>query len=602
MTRPIDEISWLLNHPQFEERPATLTEFLGADYLNIEDKVRAEIRNVLADIFGEEVGTENPSKFMRALFTGGIGIGKTTVASICLTYLVHWTLCLKDPQDFFDLIPGSRIAFVMMSTSERQAKDVIFGDVKERILHSPWFKRYPFDPKFRTRFEFPKYVVILPLGSEEIAAEGMNVLGGVIDEIDSGKVTDRKIYMQTAYETIENRIDSRYGDKGLIFLIGQRKSQSGFAQTMLDDFQERDDAYAHVMTIWESRGVDYYEAEDGSNLLFHYDLSRKEFIPQGVIDEGLIDPAQPSVLSVPVMYRKAFELNPEKALKDLAGIPPAVGDPFISYAHKILECRDRWVEEFGDDPIVNKDGQFRKDWKSTDSVPRVAHIDVGFSGDGDALGLAMGHVRRMVEIDGELKPYIVFDFLYQKTVPSGHEIFLGDVRHLVYDLKEHFKFKISQVSLDGFQSQDTIQQFNRRRIQSCYLSVDKEKLPYYDLREAIYEGRVAFPPYIVRSKYDDTKDVEIAVQELSELTDEGKKIDHPSTGSKDVADAMAGVTFTLMGDRRFHRKVVSMSGYRQQRVSGDSTLHPAYLGDEGIHAPRPPTGTFSSPKGVQSPW
>lgn len=597
----MNEIEWLLKNPQFEERPATLEEFLGPDYLNIAEKVRPSIREVLSEIFGEDVQTENPSKYMRALFTGGIGIGKTTVASICLTYLVHWTLCLRDPQDFFDLIPGSRIAFVMMSTSERQAKDVIFGDVKERIRHSPWFKRYPYDPKFKNRFEFSKYVVILPLGSEEIAAEGMNVLGGVIDEIDSGKVTDRKIYMQTAYETIENRISSRYGERGLIFLIGQRKSQSGFAQTMLDEFNERDDAYAHVMTIWESRGMDYY-ADEGDLDLFYYDLTRKEFVPQGVINEGLIDPNQASILSIPSLYRKDFEMNPEKALKDLAGIPPAVGDPFISYTHKITECRDRWIEEFGDASPVDKDGRFQEGWKATDSVPRVAHIDIGFSGGGDALGLALGHVRRMVEVDGELKPYIVFDLLYQKTVPAGHEIFLGDIRHLIYDLKEHYRFKLTQVSLDGFQSQDTMQQLQRRRIGTSYLSVDREKLPYFDLREAIYEARVAFPPYIVRSKHDETKEVEIAVVELSELTDEGKKIDHPSTGSKDVADAMAGVTFTLMGDRRFHRKVVSLSDYRQKRVVGDESLHPAYRGDPGIHSPRAPTGIISMPKGVTNPW
>ena len=65
------------------------------------------------------------------------------------------------------------------------------------------------------------------------------------------------------------------------------------------------------------------------------------------------------------------------------------------------------------------------------------------------------------------------------------------------------------------------------------------------------------------------------MQELSELIDAGKKVDHPATGSKDVADAMAGVTFTLMGDRRYHRKVVSMGQYRKenQRGSGDDSLY-----------------------------
>ena len=599
----LSEIDWLLEHPDFEERPATLTEFLGPRYLNIESTTRAAIRKALSDIFGEEVQTSNPSLYYRAFLTGGIGIGKSTMAAIALTYLVHWTLCLKNPQKFFNLMPGSRIAFVMMSTSERQAKDVIFGDVKQRIKHSPWFDRYPYDPSFKNRFEFPKHVVIIPLGSEEVAAEGMNVLGGVIDEIDSGKITDRKVYMENAMETIENRIRSRFGNRGLLILIGQLKSSSGFAQRLYDDFSSRDDAYVERMTIWESMGEDFYrDDKTGEVKYFYYDIQRKEFIPNGAIEAGILDVSSEHILTVPEVYLGDFQRNPEKALKDLAGIPPAVGDPFISYTHLIAAARDQWVDEFGPTPPADQDGFIDPNWKASDSLPRVLHIDLGLSGDGDALGLAMGHVRRMVEVDDELKPYIVFDLVYQKSVPPGHEIFIGDIRRIVYDLIDHHGFKISMITMDGFQSQDSMQQFRRRRIPADYVSVDREKLPYFDLREAIYESRVAFPPYVVRSRQDETKTIEIAINELSQLTDTGRKVDHPPGGSKDVADAMAGVTFTLMGDRRYHRNVVSMSTYRQRRAVGDQQLHPAFLGDPGVRTPVPQSGIATISKGVYNPW
>jgi hypothetical protein len=594
------EFEWLQAHPQFVERPASLAEFLGSDYLAIEDRVRQRIRDALVEIMGEEVQSENPSKVLRAIMVGGIGIGKTTIASIVLCYLVHWTLCLRNPQQYFGLLDGSRIAFMMMSTSERQAKDVIFGDVKERILYSPWFKKYPYDPKFKNRFEFPKHVVIIPGGSEDTQFEGYNVLGGVIDEIDSHKVTERKMYAQVGYETIVNRITSRYGDKGLIVLIGQRKSQSGFAEMMYQEFQNRPDAYAENMTIWESRGDDFYADENGEVQKFYYDVMRKQTIPPQVISEGLIEVDDENILAIPQLYYDEFRRQPEKALKDLAGLPPAVGDPFISLTHKIHECVDRWVADYGDEPPVGPDGRLASWFNCRETLRRVGHLDIGFSGAGDALGFAMGHVREMVEIDGEHKPYIVFDLLYQKTAPPGHEIFLGEVRHFIYDLRHQHKFKLELVTMDGFESSDTMQQLPRRRIYTDYLSVDKQMLPYYDLREAIYEDRVAFPPYMVRSRQDDTKLVNIATQELSELVDAGKKVDHPPTGSKDVADSMAGVTFTLMGDRRYHRKVTSIAQYRQQqRVVGDDSLHPAYLGSPEVHAPAPPPGIGATgPRGV----
>jgi hypothetical protein len=54
---------------------------------------------------------------------------------------------------------------------------------------------------------------------------------------------------------------------------------------------------------------------------------------------------------------------------------------------------------------------------------------------------------------------------------------------------------------------------------------------------------------------------------LSQLVDDGKKIDHPQNGSKDVSDAMAGVVHVLMGDRSF-RRGVSLQQQRTSRADG----------------------------------
>ena len=166
----------------------------------------------------------------------------------------------------------------------------------------------------------------------------------------------------------------------------------------------------------------------------------------------------------------------------------------------------------------------------------------------------MGHVPEMVEREGELKPYIVIDMLLRIHAPAGREIFIGDVRRIIYHLRDDLGFKITRVSMDGFQSTETRQQLERRRIETEIVSVDRTTLPYEDLREAIYENRIDFPKYMIRLRDDDTEMTEILVKELSELVDDGKKVDHSETGSKDVADAVAGVVYGLMGDRTYHRK------------------------------------------------
>jgi hypothetical protein len=588
------ELAWLKANPSFEERPATLEEFLGPEYLNTGDKIRKRVRKELGEIMGDQVSGDRPTAYPEALITGGIGIGKTTIASIVLPYLAHWLLCLKDPQDFFDLLPGSRIALMQMSTSEKQALEVVFGDIKARIQHSPWFKNHPYDPSFKNQLRFDKDIWIIPGDSTDLTFEGYNIFGGIIDEADSHKVTLVKDYAEEGFNAISNRITSRFHSKGFLMIIGQMKMSEGFAARKFAEFSAKPDAYAVRLAIWDSMGDDfegYEKDENGVTKKFAYDVQRKQIIPNGVVK---LLAQSDQVLWIPELYRRQFTNNPEKALKDLAGMPPLVTDPFISLVNKINAARDRWIKRYpGMKSPVDKDGRIQSWFTAPNTIKRVAHLDLAYSGDGDALGFAMGHVPEMVDINGERKPYIVIDLLYRLKARPGGEIFLGDIRSFIYMLRDQLKFKLATVTMDGFESTDTMQQLQRKRFQAEYVSVDKQILPYHDLREALYEDRIDFPPYIVEIQRDSgSEEVEILVHELMHLVDTGKKIDHPLNGSKDVADAVAGVTFTLMGDRRYHNNAPNFrtppTSQERERPQFAGVTHPAFRGDFGMTAPLPP--------------
>jgi hypothetical protein len=586
------ELKWLKVNPAFRERPATLLEFLGSDYLNIERKVRPRIKEVLADIMGHNVDGTRMTRFPRAMITGGIGIGKTTIASIVLPYMAHWVLCLTDPQDYFSLLPGSRIAFMQMSTSENQAKEVVFGDIKARIQYSPWFQEnYQYDPSFKNQLRFPKDVWILPGDSAETTFEGYNILGGILDEADSHKVTKDKDYADQGYNTINSRVESRFGNRGFVLVIGQMKKSEGFAARKYKEFVDDDEAYTARMAIWESLGWEKFLKPDGTRDSFWYDVKRKSIAPDAA---GLISDDE-NVLEIPKTYLNPFRISPEKALRDLAGIPPAVGDPFISLEYKISEARDRWMaNNEGLSTPMRPDGRIERWFRATTPLKRVAHLDLAYSAEGDAMGFAMGHIKEVVEIDGEKKPYIAFDLLARWKAAPGTELMLADARRFIYALRDDLGFKIKKVTMDGFQSTDTRQQLTKRRFESEHISPDKSKLPYEDLREAIYENRVEFPKYCVYLNPGDTDLVEIAYKELSQLTDLGLKIDHPNKGSKDVADAMACVTYTLMGDRSYRSKVVNIETARQARATGTE-------GGPGMMAGHPALGAWGLGGGAPVP-
>jgi hypothetical protein len=619
------ETDWLIKYPWFTERPASIVEFLGPGYLDIEALIRPGLRQALINIFGEEPDAHFIcKKYEEAMFTGAIGIGKTTFASIALPYMVHWVLCLENPQEFFELLAGSRIAFMQMSTSEKQATGVVFGDIFARIKNSEWFaNNYPHDPKFEKQIKFPKDIWILPGGSLETSFEGYNILGGVLDEMDSHKQTEEKDYADVGFDAINSRIASRFpifgddgmeaGHKGLIICIGQMKKGNGFAARKMKEMQQNPKAYVWRQTIWESFGWERYtDKRTGKRNSFWYDTKRKKIIPDLAVP--MLEKVD-HVMEIPSTYRRQFETNPEKALRDLAGIPPAASDPFISLVDRVEECREKWVQRFtnnrdirfsswkpespvGDDPHRI---QFAP-WFRSNSDPRKrhVHIDLGYSADGDALGLAMGHIDSLVEIENELKPYIVFDALMRMHAPPGQEILIQDVRRIVYELREDRGFRIYSVSMDGFQSTDSLQQFRKKRYISDYLSVDRSTLPYEDLRDGIYERRIEFPPYITHLRLGDADTVEIAVKELLELQYTGKKIDHPPQGSKDVADAMAGVTTTLMSDREYRKGVrsertrnfdTSEEVLQPDGTTGMGMILPFPGMSGGLKAPLPPQGT-----------
>ncbi|ANA86075.1 terminase [Gordonia phage Kvothe] len=570
-----EEMEWLSENPAFWMRPANIREFVGPGYLN-ERNVRPGIMQALVETFGEKVNPYSLSPKRKAVITGAIGIGKSTYAAIALCYMVHWVKCLKNPKEFYNLSEDSIIGFMMMSTTEKLAREVIFQKVKRRIEKSQWFKDHTEieNQKLERQMRFVGDIWIVPGSSEETSFEGYDILGGIVDEGDSHKVTERKNYAMAGYTTIESRIKSRFTDfkaknhRGLIICIGQSKSKSGFMMTKYREFEKDPDGVALRLSLWESYGWYNYTKdpndvdrgiETAERDSFYYDMRKRLLLEK----ETALLVMNNNLIEVPNTYRSDFEADPVKALRDLGGIPPEIEDPFISQVDKILKAQEKWHERVGvqESPAghgnsldkIELPDWFRPIGISSD-FRRVIHIDTAYSPDGDALGFAMGHVPEKIFQHEEERPVVVYDLLLRLQATASQEINFGRVREFIYKLRDTYGFDIDMVTVDGFNSMDFIQQLRRNKIKADYLSVDKNKAPYEDLRDIIHEGRTEFPFYMVPYARTDTALTNIAYKELSEVRDVGRKIDHPVDGSKDVADGMAGVAHVLISNTKYMRE------------------------------------------------
>lgn len=132
-----------LKYKDFEEIPVEISEFLHN---------RTYLGNALYDATGrftlypywekklkEIFPTNVDTAYNTIVLTGAIGLGKSTVAVICLLYLLYRLLCLKDPYQYYGMQPIDKITISLMNITIENAKGVALDKMNQMILSSSWF-------------------------------------------------------------------------------------------------------------------------------------------------------------------------------------------------------------------------------------------------------------------------------------------------------------------------------------------------------------------------------------------------------------------------------------------------------------------------------
>lgn len=163
----------------YEEIPINIDKFIEDDNylgksLNNGRSIYPYWRNFLREVFPDNNGSTN--KYHEIIITGAIGLGKTFIAVICMCYVLYKVLCLKDPQRYFRLVPGSEIVFAFFNITLDLAKGVAFQSFNELLLSSPWFMAH--GTKIGTKhIEYvPDKGIKFLAGSKPSHALGNNVL------------------------------------------------------------------------------------------------------------------------------------------------------------------------------------------------------------------------------------------------------------------------------------------------------------------------------------------------------------------------------------------------------------------------------------------
>lgn len=223
-TKSEEDLLWEDDTP-----PVDINEFITSeDYLGMANQIYPAIQHALNLIEQDDV--------READLMFGKGSGKTTILQIFMVYEIYKILKLRNPQAYFELIPGTPIACLIVSVSADQAKEVGFNGIKNLLDHCNWFKG-KYEP-LSMQIRFPKNVTLHCGSSSGTSKLGFNSVVCAMDEVDYMKDSSNKSVAQELYRMLKGSMTTRYPGKYKLICVSSPNSHDSFLTKQFEMVKE----------------------------------------------------------------------------------------------------------------------------------------------------------------------------------------------------------------------------------------------------------------------------------------------------------------------------------------------------------------------------
>lgn len=551
-----------LLYEDYEEIPVTIEKFLhdkqylGRALINEEGKYTLfpYWEETLKKIFPTNLDTN----YNTAVFTGAIGLGKSTIAVIAVLYQLYRMMCLKNPYLHYGLQDIDLITFAFMNITLDAAKGVAWDKCQQMLQKSDWFmSRGTMSKGDYPQWKPPKGIELI-CGSLPRHIIGRAVFAVFVDEVSfqpNQDVEKQKKKASDIVNTASARMQSRFmhGEKNptILLMASSKRTEQSFLETFIENKKKNESKT--TLVVDEPQWV--IRTDKDSPNKFKVAIGNKflssEVLPLDISDKDLqiCRDRGYQILEVPMGYYENFLDDIDIALTDIAGISTSSSNRYISGPRIAATKRDNLVNPFVKDIIEVGNGKddtaqyydffdLTKVDPAMISMPLFLHLDMSING--DKTGLAGTWIKgKKPPKEGEPSSK---ELLYQLSfsvavkAPKGYQVSFEKNRQFVRWLKEK-GFNIKGVSSDTFQSADLLQILSNEGFKTTIISVDRtdtDKIckPYQYLKSTIYEERIEM--------YNSN----LLTEELIglERNNNTGKVDHSPSGinSKDTADAVCG--------------------------------------------------------------
>ena len=537
-----DDFLQVLEGDEFEEMPVAIEEFVvSRDFLGLPPlsayqyqmiKASTQIykKDTLIRIYGEKEGKKIFSQTCNeVIFQLGKGSGKDYVSTIACSYVVYLLLCLKDPAKYYGKPPGDAIDIINIAINAVQANRVFFKGFLNRIERCPWFAG-KYDAKANS-IEFKKSITVHSGHSQRESWEGYNVIVVFLDEISGFDIesTSGNEQAKTAgaiYRMYRGSVDSRFPEFGKVVLLSFPRYKNDFIQ------QRYEEVVADKETIIRSHRfkIDPELPDDIEGNYFSIDWEEDHInaykIPKVYALRRPTWDINPTIKIED--FTVAFYSDPVDALGRFACMPPDAQDAFF-------KSREKVEKAFASlNPNLDDQNRFQEWFKPEPDKMYFVHVDLAQKHDRCAVTMAHVDSWKKIRVGGqttEAAPFIVVDAIRWWTPKSTESVNFTDVKDYILSLR-HRGFDVKMVTFDRWNSHDMMQQLKANGMNTEVLSVAKKH--YEDMALVVMEERLFGPRN------------EILINELLQLRIVKDKVDHPRTGSKDLADATCGAIYNAI--------------------------------------------------------
>jgi hypothetical protein len=225
----------------YDEIPVPMDEFiLGKRYLGLDGQINQTKVDLLVAFDQPQV-----RKGWLAIGSGG---GKSFMVSIAKARIVYQLLCLKKPDLYYMLGPGSKIAAINLSVSKEQAKDVIYAEFLARVRGAPWFKGKFYKP-LTSKCRFKKNVYVMSGGSAAVSYFGYHTIFGSLDEASFLLDRQDRSVAEELCEALLKSLMTRFPMAYKLFVVSTLRSAGDFLSVNIERVKEDGVLVAATQTV-----------------------------------------------------------------------------------------------------------------------------------------------------------------------------------------------------------------------------------------------------------------------------------------------------------------------------------------------------------------